>query len=158
MKEVIIDGVLKPRELKASDTDTLSIEHEGVDKKEYFAKFGFEVPEFECEIWVDGDSRKCANGWVILDNGQKRSIEWRLEDGSVYQLFNFDTDSSFRYNLTPIKDEPNWWEDESNFPALVYSDIIKSFHVKYFNEVHSDYYRLATIEELNSLHVERKEG
>ena len=28
--------------------DTLSIEHEA--KKEHFAKFGFEVPEFECEL------------------------------------------------------------------------------------------------------------
>lgn len=72
-----------------------------------FAKYGFEVPEFECEILKKRGS--WLVGYMVISKGMAPvPCMWFEHDGNC---------SVNNYNLAPIK-KP-WYEDESNFPCVV---------------------------------------
>lgn len=74
-----------------SKPDTLSIEHEA--KKEHFAKFGFEVPEFECELL------KTYKDKIIVGSANNPYIS-----NDLIPLI-WDTEgncSDIEFNLTPL--------------------------------------------------------
>jgi hypothetical protein len=83
-------------------------------KDEQFAKFGFETPEFECELW-----KKVGNyivGYVVNEHSELTSYAWD-EEGTCWDTDNMDVDC-YKLNLL----EKPWYEDESNFPKYLICD------------------------------------
>ena len=82
--------------------------------------YEFEQPDFECELKFIADGE-----WIyghIDDDGlginHRFMCSWGVNSGTaicVDGLYNFSC-----YNLSPIK--PNWYDVESNFPAIVIDD------------------------------------
>ena len=127
--------------------------------KEHFAKFGFEVPDFEAELkFIDNDNFIIGtiDGYVAI---------WD-SNGIVDEAYH-----RTEYNLTPLKKE--WYGDEANFPALIKYEY-KTIHCNYEKQlfIANDYtefkdcildnpysrnVRLATEAELLSLHYDKEE-
>lgn len=141
------------------DTPTQEELNEVIDKELEecsFAKYGFEKPDFECEILKEyGDyligARLDLDVWIHM--------RWYKKTGGAYLSDDF--------NLTPIK-KP-WYEDESNFPCLCYWNGGEEFiHIVNYDKKENSisgigensYYpseiRLATKEEVLSLYKEEK--
>ena len=70
---------------------------------------------------------------------------WKASDGSSM---------SSEVNLTPIK-KP-WYEDEANFPALVWDNLNEYYEIMYRRVDISDNMRLATQAEVYDLYYEGK--
>lgn len=87
--------------------ETISIEDE--ERKEHFAKFGFEVPEFECELLktvkINTISEHEFVGFIKTKDGFTHSHTW-LKDG---QCIDSSRKPVKKYNLTPISKQ--WHED-----------------------------------------------
>jgi hypothetical protein len=139
------DGTLTD---EGSIAETLSItDLDGKDNIAHFAKYGFEVPEFEIElIKIYGDNILC-----VVQNIGNQAI-W-IDKRTGYYGKTWDG----KYNLIPIKPK-----EEIKFPALILwdngeMDILKS------EREHSELvqypmnFRLATQEEKDSLHCSGKE-
>jgi len=135
ISEVVIHIPLIPEE-------TLTITDE--DGKVY----EFEKPEFECELL--GIERDLIIGWVKDSQGYLFAYSWCKTNG----LDNIST-SSNDFNLTPIK---QWFEDESNFPALMYNKTDNEYRVLKFGDriPRYEYWELATQTERNSLYCRDK--
>lgn len=123
-----------------------------------FAKYGFEVPEFEAELYYK-DKFGCIYGLV---DGFSFMFD---TDGTAYNSDKTDEELNLQYNLTPIK-KP-WYEDESNFPCVVKNTHTGIFQImrKSNNSIQCIHtlqtynpknYRLATKEEVLSLFKEEK--
>lgn len=125
--------------------------------------YEFEKPEFECELLAIDDSNQIVG--LTYPNGQKTLTCFNLQ-GEAFEI----VDELIRWHnkdLAPIK--PKWYEDETNFPALVvnksgdYQKVVKlednvmifscgQLHIDRFNSE----WRLATKEEALSLYYEGK--
>lgn len=124
-----------------------------------FAKYGFEKPDFECEIL--GEKFNALVGWASKDNFPFEAVLW-----SKKGITSLNRQS--HYNLTPIK--KLWYEDESNFPCLVkwidsdnntLFDTVKSYENGKLKGNVDEYFfpnmvELATKEEVLSLYKEEK--
>lgn len=137
-----------------------------VKKECQFKKYGFEVPDFECEI-LGRDKGKIS----AIVTSQKSTPSICIYDflGACYEI---DTANGrlLRWSLRdlkPIKKE--WYEHESNFPCLVVdkknemrkaiSFELKTQRIIFENELYSNIcngWRLATKEEVLSLYKEVK--
>ena len=78
-----------------------------------FAKYGFEVPDFECEIL-----KELKNGYIgmVTDEGKILACVWDkdgIQKSSTGALFE-----TCSFKLTPIK-KP-WHEEEINFPTFAW--------------------------------------
>ena len=86
--------------LKQPKQDTISIS-DG-DKAEHFAKFGFEVPEFECELLKAKDSGDVLG--IIQEETHEEIATWSKTNGScVIHSTLVKPYTDYRYNLTPLK-------------------------------------------------------
>ena len=112
-----------------------------------FAKFGFEVPEFECKLL------KVVGSWIIgyAKNGAQAPIPcmWCSIDGMPNG--NILTVG----NLTPIKPK-----QEMKFPTLLINIDSDKLRIVYSNDdlvrAEDNHYRLATKQERDSLYCEGK--
>jgi len=84
-----------------------------MEKECNFEKFGFEKPDFECEL-LKKDKFDYIFGFVG-DN----CLLW-LESGKCFMATHSNEQDMPEYNLTPIKKE--WYEDADNFPEVVKND------------------------------------
>lgn len=135
-----------------SDEQKEELEQLGINKAPecQFAKYGFEVPEFQCEIFAERDNLLIG---YAREGGTGSNIEniWHKDGSSVL------TDGEF--DLTPIK-KP-WYEDESNFPKAMVDDSLDS--KRFFLSQNKDNYlhavscghRHATKEEALSLYKDK---
>ena len=81
-----------------------------------FTAHGFEVPDFEGEIFYINNKYGTIHG-IVLEEGSSYSIEWN----HAGQVLNITLSRGVKsYNLTPIKKE--WYENPENFPAMLIRD------------------------------------
>ena len=133
--------------------ETISIKDD--NGKEYL----FEKPEFECELLkVTKDG--FILGYIRDDIGLAPiPMSWSDVTGFCYS----DCESEIGYNLTPIK--AKWYEDESNFPALLVTNsgsdefFLETFPLNEGTKILLETKKLglATKEEINSLYYQDKE-
>lgn len=145
-------GVYEINDTKENEMETLKIEDE--NGKVY--EFG--KPDFECKL------HEVFSG-LIYGRINNLPARWSLDDGEA-KAVGSRYSSIDKHNLTPIK--PKWYEDESNFPALMYrQDISDEEYSPYVTIagniagyksliVRSSMIRLATKEEVESLYYEGK--
>lgn len=148
-----------------TDDQKEELEQLGINKAPecQFAKYGFEVPEFECEIYTIKDDFQIIGS--VLKSGDWYPVSWDSKDGIIY---NFPTGNSDDFNLTPIK-KP-WYEDESNKGKLItnkYDEVRKIQYISnnkvathqqnlYEDAIKVDEWRLLEKEEVLSLYKEEK--
>lgn len=131
---------------------TISIKDD--NGKEYI----FEMPEFECGLLkvIENNRETFAIGYIY--DYQVLPCVWNLDNGICYYGTMTSTAIDGKYNLTPIK--PKWYEDESNFPALMTYNRT-SFGLSHSKRTAQEKllkgWRLATKEEVMSLYYEGKE-
>ena len=128
--------------------DTLSIEHEGVvyelpsDNYDYALNF----------TDVNGNILGTVDGYATM---------WRKTGECIHISHSWNRNDYHDLTPLPIVEEAKWWEDEKNFPAYMISDSNPPRYIivtdKYWalKNINGGL-RLATQEELNSLHVEQK--
>lgn len=135
--------------------------------KNDFAKYGFEMPEFECEILKEINHHQIIGTFKF--EGVDYASTWNKKTGFCNQ------DKSF--NLTLIKKE--WYKNKDNFPCLVYGrweqfipdednesyrryfvyiDDINEL-INYFDDLEKNksMFRLATNKEIESLKIKDKD-
>lgn len=78
-----------------------------------FTKFGFEVPDFECEILKYAEDDGIYHG-IVKVKDSFFSTEWNTKGDCVLVREDFD---NIKYNLTPLK--KNWWEEPDAFPCII---------------------------------------
>lgn len=145
------------------DLNELSIvgEEEMTIKKEFLAfdtisiaddngkEYKFKKPEFECELLkVMHPKSKLPDILAIIAND---IIVTFFTNGECYYM---DESDAFDYNLTPIK--PKWYDNESNFPAVMIDEESQTPYITDINGILKGS-RLATKEEVNSLYYQDKE-
>jgi len=123
--------------------ETISITDE---RKEQFAKFGFEVPGFECKIYDEVEGILFGRVYNDKQNGWKPK-RWKL-DGGVLGA----NEPNF-FDLTPIKQE-----SKIKFPALMIQinnglPVVVHNKIVFTNTYNNDNFRKATKQERDSLHV-----
>lgn len=127
-----------------------------------FAKYGFEVPEFQCEILSKYGS--WLMGYVVINQGQAPTpCMWFEHDGAC--------SIHAEYNLTPVKkpwyDTVDWKSgvpiidtDTNKFHGIGYHRYKNSIEtqrgVTIIQDITCDEWRLATKEEVLSLFKEEK--
>lgn len=87
--------------LHNTPTETISI-GDG-DKTEHFAKFGFEVPDFECELLKE--YLGIIVGTVLLTDGTRMAVGWEINGRAIAK--------DKKYDLTPLQikvEEPRWYD------------------------------------------------
>ena len=124
-------------------------------KENMFAKYGFEKPDFECEILGQCD---LGNLGTVKHKRESVGVVWDKE-GRCFELGICNSSVLWgKYNLAPIK-KP-WYEDESNFPCLMKDNKEEDIYLTARNKEHylilKEYCRLATQEEVLSLYKEVK--
>lgn len=116
--------------------------------------YEFEKPSFKCSIILK------TNRWFMgtIANYNAPAI-WDEFGRCLHQQVS-DRSGNNKFNLTPIK--PKWYEDDSNFPALLI-DVDNNFaicneKIIWLNIYKNNYskYRLATEQEVQYLHYEGK--
>lgn len=125
--------------------------------------YEFEKPEFGCEFWKIGSINNLQYSIIgsVEMYGCTNLVYWNF-DGKCHQGNGYFINE---WNLTQIKKE--WYEDETNFPAL----LIKNYGTEekpdydyglimnassYIVQVEENGWRLATKEEVESLYYEGK--
>lgn len=143
----LVDGEFCYKEETPAQEDATDID---VGEEEcQFTKYGFEVPDFECEIFKEIDCKKYG---IVKDQNEWHTITWN-KVGRV--LVSSSSLAKFElFNLTPL--EKPWYEEESNFPCLMYNEKTKYYFVlndidEFSHEFKIDKYRLATEEEKQKL-------
>jgi len=146
------DYRLKPKEVEKTLEDL---------KKEEFTEFGFEVPDFECEILKEVKGTETQFVGYIKLGDLAEPVCWNT-DGRCYGTFDDDFDNSTKeYNLIPIK-KP-WYKNEDCVGKLAIAEggcmviIQRSYFEKgyamtaEYSSCPLKFLRLATNEEIDSL-------
>ena len=147
--------------LKQPKQDTISIS-DG-DKAEHFAKFGFEVPTFSCELLKAKDSGDVLG--IIQEETHEEIATWSKTNGScVIHSTLVKPYTDYRYNLTPLKPK-QWYEDENKSPycVMMENDGVYEVNILYYEDIQDnkmlsaikreDGIRLATTKERDSLYT-----
>lgn len=118
--------------------------------------YKFKKPAFRCE------QLKVSGRWIIGTIGNYDApCVWDEIGRCLYQTIS-DKSGNNQYDLTPIKKK--WYEDESNFPALVtdgkdgfWSWGKEDLKIMFDSKVDNHNWRLATKEERDSLYCESED-
>ena len=94
-----------------------------------FAKYGFEKPDFECELLKEFNGK--VLGIVYSVDGPKKdaiAFWWDAKTGKTGQSNKYYTNM---YNLTPIKKE---WYETCKFPCIIMADDCMPVVVKHYED------------------------